>query len=97
MSKETTYKCDRCGATSTDQKELGLCGVAVGMRTKTYGSYESGFRLDSQRDDLSADWCRRCCEAVGFCDTKEKAEVSGEPDIPSLEDLVREIVREEMS
>lgn len=86
MASKTTHSCDRCNKT-TELNELWSVGVSV--TTKVYGDQYA-------TDKIKADWCRNCCDALNLIVPKPK---KSEPATaqPSLEDVVREIVRQEIS
>ena len=83
-------KCDRCGATAENDKDF-LKHVAVGVN---WGGY--GFQAADRK--LEADWCRECLIKTGLCRPQNEAdEKIAPPAPPTLEDLVRDIVREELA
>lgn len=95
MSQETTYTCDRCGAFSTDNDKLGLVRVQVGMaRNLHYGSLTQSVEVESRRP-LSVEWCKVCLDNVGISWPKKEGGGT-EESLPTVEGLIREIVREEM-
>jgi hypothetical protein len=85
--KTTTYKCDRCGAESTGDDTIGLQRVAVGV-----GQYFSDY---SSRG--SEEWCVKCRIEMGLEPTrKTHPEAVPVDPCPTLEEMVRAIVREEI-
>lgn len=95
MSKVTTYTCDRCGASSTDVEELEILEV----RIVWYPNYR--YNKSNQADDYKnrkADWCKNCRVELGIIDPDvHRLEVTPIEPPPTLEDLVREIVKETLS
>lgn len=96
--KTTTYRCDRCQRYSTDKSELDLKEIKVGIREMNYASssYHAGFHIYNPRKELTAEWCKTCCAEVGFVSEQGKDPNAAEEVRPSLEDLIREIVAEEV-
>jgi hypothetical protein len=84
--KTTTYKCDRCGAEDTDN-QIGLNFIKVG-----YGQY-----ITDASCRPMVEWCHKCRIETGLQKPSEKMPgvKPGEPP-PTLEEMIREIVREEM-
>lgn len=90
MASETTYTCDRCKGQMIGgnfDHFLEKVGVHVG---KQYGGSPSFAR--------SADWCRPCLIAMGL--RKPADHIKDDPPapdpVPTFEDVLREIVREEI-
>jgi hypothetical protein len=85
--RTTTFKCDRCGAESVGDDTIDLLRVAVGV-----GQYFSDY---SQRD--SSEWCRKCRIETGIEQpNKNTPEIIPIDPLPTLEEMVRAIVREEI-
>ena len=89
MSQTTTYTCDRCGAINTDEAVIRLERVSI-----VFGRYHT----TTQHEEHSADWCLTCRIKTGITHTGFDTEIRHIPDSPppTLEDLVREIIREEI-
>jgi hypothetical protein len=85
MSKETTYTCDRCKKSSIHPSDLHLEQVQI----VSYWAKPSYSPLHR------ADWCLGCRNEVGIIALPQK---EGEAPITpaTLEELVREIIREEI-
>lgn len=82
------FKCDRCGATAQDDKHF-LRHVAVGV------NWGYGFQAADRK--LEAEWCRECLIKTGLHSPQNEADEKIAPPVPpTLEDLVRDIVREEI-
>lgn len=97
MSSITTYKCDRCGGTSTDREELKLSQIGIGVK-RDVGSfyYSPGSYMLQDTQHREAEWCEKCLLEVGVMSPRPKEEAST-PSFPTLEDLLREIIREEIT
>lgn len=85
----TIYKCDRCGEESTDRQEINLDRVGVFV-----GIYERRFSYGSPSVELIKEWCQNCREKYGLVQKVKESKVEVTP--TTLEDMVREIVREEL-
>ena len=82
------FKCDRCGATAEDDKNF-LKRVAVGV------NWGYGFQAADRK--LEAEWCRECLIKAGLHSPQNEADEKIAPPVPpTLEDLIRDIVREEI-
>ena len=88
MSTSVTYKCDRCSKQQTNtpslpyKEQLQMWAVAVSLN----GS--------SRR---TADWCRECVILMGILDVQKEGDVAVTPTPPpTIEDIIREIVNEEI-
>ena len=80
--KKVTYTCDRCHA--TDQtNSIDLLPIQVQVF-----SFKSIVK--------TAEWCRNCLNITGLLsDTNPVLEVEKIVPPPSIEDIIREIIREE--
>ena len=96
MSRKTIYRCDRCGDVSMTEGILNLEIVAVGVKREHYNSYQPGYTLiDHQLREK--EMCKKCREELGIYDPEPKKAEDPIRAFPSLEEMVREIVREEIS
>ena len=89
MSKETKYVCDRCGHTQYEDNNQ-MWNIAV---TCWHESHSRNAPWGSKE----ALWCRKCCETfhmLKFSTDENKDHVPAQP--PSLEERIREIVKEEV-
>ena len=87
--RTVTLKCDRCGATAENDKNF-LKQVAVGV------NWGYGFQAADRK--LEAEWCRECLIKAGLHSPQNEADEKIAPLVPpTLEDLVRDIVRDEMA
>lgn len=85
----TTYTCDRCGQTQEKSREGPIQFWTITV------TFSSGYGESTAHDVL---WCRPCAEL--FCILRPKLSASGQPvpqpTQPTLDDLIRAIVREEI-
>ena len=86
--RKTILTCDRC------KKEVEtLVEVGAGRRVKSYGD-DSRERMEVCQ--FLAEWCLECCIEMGITKPgKESLTLPFQPP-PTLEDMVREIIREEI-
>lgn len=95
MSTKVTYSCDRCG--HSQEGTNGMYNLQPGQRQ----IWAVAIRLGTNGiHDLMADWCRPCCIEMGIL--KPAASGADAPTVapetkPTLEDVVREIVRQEIA
>ncbi len=92
MSTTTIYKCDKCGAEQLNRSQFWTVGVKAYCIDNPYGgSYEdAGFVSAAHKMEV----CRPCLESFGI--NVQKREAPPVQPTPSLEDLIREIVRQEI-
>lgn len=84
----TTYTCDKCGHNQTNDKQMWDIGISIS--THLYIAHNRNLA----KREL---WCRSCIESVGLLPPSPDSR-KPPPDEPlSMEDLIREIVREEIS
>jgi hypothetical protein len=83
MATKTTYSCDKCRAEFSDRKTLKCITVQVGNYAAEGGLYSR-----------NADWCLPCLQEFGIVPKSERKPTT--VPAPSLEDMIRQIVREEM-
>ena len=93
--------CDRCKKTAETKEEkeaLALTDISVG-RKPTYSSY-GGNTVYPANKEWSAEWCLTCCKEVGVArilpPQPRHTDTMSAP-APSLEDMIREIVREQVA
>ena len=97
MSKITTYKCDKCKKESTNSDELKLTTIGIGIKSETYGSSyrEKEFHLyDPLRREMEI--CPDCLSNLGFVRIEKTGLGEVKAPYPTLENMVREIIREEI-
>lgn len=87
--KKTILTCDKCN------KEVDkLTEVGAGVREYYYGSHISGAKYTLYQH--TAEWCDSCCIEWGVLKLNENADVKSITPEPTLEDFLREIIREEI-
>lgn len=85
-----THKCDRCGATGS-KDELPLTYVSI--YTGTSGNQHH----QTEANPHAVQWCRTCIVATGLRNPyHDEATVPPPEEPPTLEELIREIVRAEI-
>ncbi len=90
MSQVTTYKCDVCGKETTRED---LETVGIGIKKPGSYSYPSLNYYDAQQREK--DMCKECRKTFGIDSVEKKPNVP-EPTYPTLEDMIREIVHQEI-
>lgn len=101
MARKEVHECDKCHkqATTTEEKELlGIGEVIVGFSLHHVG-YGSLSRVEPYRahQKWSKDLCRACRAEIGCLEEKIKEkDRANDNNVPTLEDMVREIVRQEL-
>ena len=92
MMITTTYKCDRCGAESTERATLDLKKVIVGVEETGY-SYGTNYVFVNDILNRGKEMCIKCREELGLRQVQKK---EGEPEktYPTLEEMIREVIRE---
>lgn len=88
--KQEIFTCDRCK--KVVPKENDLTEVGAGKREQYYGSSFSGERYEVRQ--FVSEWCIDCCKEFGLVISNR--ETPPKPPRTTLEDMIREIVREEM-
>lgn len=86
MAVEIKYVCDKCGHTQATDDQMWSIGIAI--------VWARGTLSDSNLNKKQL-WCRACIEKLGLLPPKPPA-VKPDP-APTLEDMIREIVREEIT
>jgi hypothetical protein len=84
----TTYKCDRCGKESNDREQVWSLDVRM-------NTLDGSINFPSKM--VSVLWCRECCERIGWLPPVELRAKKEEPKPPTIEDLLREIVSQEVA
>lgn len=88
MSKITTYACDRCQTIVAAQDSLYRVGVMC--------YHQSSYAQPVQTVEGTADWCRPCCDALQLTGYRKPAPGKQGPQELTLEEKIREIMREEI-
>jgi hypothetical protein len=86
MAKETKYRCDRCGAEKLDDRDF-LVPIAI---IRDYQQHRSSFQPVVKQ----AEWCHACMVTMQVIGQKKDEAGPPVPEV-TIEDLIREIVREE--
>lgn len=88
MAIKTTWTCDKCGHSQDTGAQMW--GIRLHVNHMTYDDGPSS----SKHDAL---WCRDCTEGAHLLPPYDKDETKHIPPVPpTLEDLIREIVRSEL-
>lgn len=82
----TIYTCDRCKAEQDTSNQLWHVGISL----KYYNQTRT--ERSAHHEQL---WCRQCCANVGIAFVPER-QLSTTPAEPTLEDMIREIIRQEI-
>ena len=85
MSVKTTYTCDRCGHSQETNEQLWTLTASLNSFLLTYSTTKK-----------SALWCRNCVEQFGLLPIIEKEKNKVIEPGPTLEDLLRAIIRSEI-
>lgn len=88
--KTTTYTCDKCKATDTNNK-LDL--VAVGVFVGQYQSYHP-YGIRGEKIQFTQEWCRQCRVKFGLTHPKEDRTVTPDSDPITLDQLVHDVAYE---
>lgn len=102
MGSRNIAVCDRCkkeAETDEGKKILGLSRITVG-REITNSSYSyyggSGSIVYAAINPWDGEWCLACCKEMGVDKILKREERKTTDSTPTLEDIIREIVREEL-
>ncbi len=87
--RETILTCDRC-----KEKVKELIEVGAGKRSVYSGSSYS--REHFELYQLVAEWCIDCCIKMHIASPCKESEAKPIQPPPTLEDMIREIIREEV-
>jgi hypothetical protein len=86
MTITTIYTCDRCAASQTTSERFWKVGVS-------WAPYNYPFPAPHQEDQMQV--CQKCAAELGLVPQNPKPAVP--LPIPSLEDLIREIIQSELN
>lgn len=91
----TTFTCDRCGEEKHNDQ---MTTVSIYIRDGAGRPYGPASFGDYEHPVKSADWCRDCLKELGIWPVPPKPkEGEPEPYVATMEDIIREIVREELA
>jgi hypothetical protein len=97
--KREILVCDRCKTEAESKEEkakLRLGTVALGFDL-SYGGFGSGGNVYAAHQTWSRQWCQECRKELGILENQiKKPEPDASPP-PTLEEMVREMVKDEMS
>ena len=99
MSKKTLLKCDRKDCAKEGFKEDGfeVHDIRLGRYNQHSSSYDV-MKMTTRYQEWAVDWCSDCCKKFGILGNVNCYLENRKPDDPkpiTLEDMVREIVRQE--
>jgi len=87
--RKTILTCDRC------KKEVNkLCDVGAGLMIQSCGAYGNTGNIMAVRQ-LTAEWCFDCCVEMHLTKPSIASTVAPGATPPTIEDMIREIIREE--
>lgn len=84
MTIKTIYTCDKCGNEQDKPDQFWTVGVSASS-----GSMPTNYFVQ----DKSMHVCRPCLESFGIHVRKKAEDAQNPPKIPSVEDLIRELVQ----
>lgn len=87
MSHTITYRCDKCAHEQHDHDQFWALSVSI------HPWASSG---ETSTSIKKMDLCRRCVEDLGMLPPAYDRKPPAPPAPPSIEDIVRDIVREEI-
>jgi len=89
--RKTILTCDRCKLKVDELIEVG-----AGRRSRSYGLSYAGSGTTMEVVQLTAEWCFDCCIKMHI--TRPHATSAAIPleTPPTIEDMIREIIREEV-
>ena len=96
--KREIVVCDRCGAEAEGKEAieaLGLGRIVLGFDAM-YTQY-SGTTVYGGHRTWDKEWCMKCRKELGVVKDDVRKANNGDAPVPTLEDLVREITRQEIS
>ncbi len=84
MAIKTIYTCDKCGSEQENPDQFWTVGVSA-----AHGVYPSNEFVQGKHMHV----CRPCLESLGIHVQKKLEHEQNPPQIPSVEDLIRELVQ----
>jgi len=98
--KREIVVCDRCKKTAEspeERKALDLHEVILGTSRRYRSQYETGgVQTYAETPEWNKDWCLACRIETGLAVVMERKNGDNPVAVPTLEDMVREIVRDEL-
>ena len=87
----TTYTCDKCSHSQTERdKPRQLWDIGIILDTTPRPPY-------SHRSPLhKAQWCRECLIGLGIMVPSKTDKTKAPPSPPTIEEMIREIIQEEI-
>lgn len=95
--KHEVHTCDRCGrsaATDEEKAELGLGDLVLGFDGFT--GFNGRTQVYTAHKLWRKEWCHACRKELGCLSDEVHQAAQQDKPVTSLEDLVREMMREEM-
>jgi len=89
MGTQVTFTCDRCKKVLASEDALW----EVALTCESRNGYRSHYFTPTKQQ--KAEWCRPCVDEMGVFVGLIRAETPEQP--PTIENIIREIVREEQS
>jgi hypothetical protein len=100
MSRREIVGCDRCkkeAETPDEQRALDLHDVILGTSRRFVGQYEtSRVPAYAAHTEWQKVWCLTCRKETGLAVVEEKRYSTPPAEVPELEAMVREIIRQEI-
>lgn len=102
--KTITYACDRCGHTQDSDRKFAdtdrwMTTITLAMQDGHQENNNGHLNLTA-RDTAKVKtvlWCDKCCDEVGLSNIHRLSQpMPYDPAPPTLEDMLREIIREEI-
>jgi hypothetical protein len=97
--KREIFVCDRCGNSAEEPgavRALDLHEVIIGTRRHWSGQGELPMPTTALHASWDKQWCLECRKATGLAVVMEKDYKTPMAEVPSFEDMIREIVRQEL-
>jgi hypothetical protein len=98
--KREIVVCDRCGKdaeSEADKKALDLHSVILGTKLRYASSYERNVvPTYAEHASWEKEWCIECRKKTGLAVVMEAKRNDPATQVPTLEEMIREIVRQEI-
>ena len=89
--KTVTYECDRCGNMIDDHEQAWNLAITIACEPRVPDHYPTWVSKERR-----AQWCRPCMEHYDLVGMSTGSDAKRSDPPPTIEELVREIVREEL-